>query len=119
MANMLVPCIGKNEKGKWQSLSSVWLFETLWTPLSIELSRKKTGVGNHSLLQRDLPNPGMETGSPAAQEDSLPSETLGKPTGKNKQYTKEPFFANSNSENKNTNTSSEEHCEVFKGLISH
>ena len=61
----------------------------------------------------------METGSPAVQVDSLPSETLGKPTGKNKQYTKEPFFTNSNSEDKNTNTPSKEHCEVLKGLISH
>ena len=27
----------------------------------------------------DLPNPGMEPGSPALQEDSLPAELSGKP----------------------------------------
>ena len=35
---------------------------------------KKTGVGWHSLLQKNLPDPGMEPGSPALQADSLPSE---------------------------------------------
>ena len=28
----------------------------------------------------DLPNPGIEPGSPALQADSLPTELLGKPT---------------------------------------
>ena len=36
---------------------------------------KNTGVGCHVLL----PNPGIEPRSPALQEDSLPSEPLGKP----------------------------------------
>ena len=40
---------------------------------------KNTGVGSYSLLQGDLPDPGIETGSPAFQADSLTSETLGKP----------------------------------------
>ena len=30
----------------------------------------------------DLPNPGIEPGSPALQVDSYPSEPAGKPTGK-------------------------------------
>ena len=45
---------------------------------------KNTGVGGHSLLQGvfpspgDLPNPGIEPGSPALQAHSLPSEPPGK-----------------------------------------
>ena len=40
---------------------------------------KNTGMGCHSLLQGDLPNPVLEPVSPALQADSLPSEPLGKP----------------------------------------
>ena len=36
---------------------------------------KNTGVGNHS--PGDLPNPGIEPGSPALQADSLPYEPPG------------------------------------------
>ena len=32
-------------------------------------------------FSRDLPNPGIEPGSPALQADSLPSEPPGKPKG--------------------------------------
>ena len=34
----------------------------------------RTGVGSLSLLQRNLPNPGIEPGSPALQVESLPAE---------------------------------------------
>ena len=37
------------------------------------------GVGSLSLLQGDLPNPGIEPRSPALQADSLPTEPQGKP----------------------------------------
>ena len=42
----------------------VWLFETPWTvayqvPLSMECSKKNTGVGCHFLLPGDLPHPGV------------------------------------------------------------
>ena len=40
---------------------------------------KNTGVGGHSLLQGNLPNPGIERRSLALQADSLPSEPPGKP----------------------------------------
>ena len=40
---------------------------------------KNTGVGNHVLLQGNLPNPGIEPRSPAFQADSLSSEPPGKP----------------------------------------
>ena len=39
----------------------------------------KTGVGSLSLSPSDLPNPGIEPGSPALQADSLPAEPSGKP----------------------------------------
>ena len=35
---------------------------------------KSTGVGSHPLLQGDLPDPGIEPGSPALQADPLLSE---------------------------------------------
>ena len=41
---------------------------------------QNTGVGSLSLLQGNLPNPGMEPRSPALQVDSLPTELSGKPT---------------------------------------
>ena len=43
---------------------------------------KNTRVGSHSLLQENLPDPGIEPGSPTLQADSLPSE----PAGKSHQY---------------------------------
>ena len=42
---------------------------------------KNIGVGSLSLLQGNLPNPGIEPGSPEFQEDSLPAEPQGKPRG--------------------------------------
>ena len=40
---------------------------------------KNTGVGCHALLSGNLPNPGLESRSPALQADSLPAEPPGKP----------------------------------------
>ena len=37
-----------------------------------------TGVGSLSLLQADLPKPGIKPGSPALQVDCLPAELPGK-----------------------------------------
>ena len=42
---------------------------------------KNTGVGSLSLLQGNLPDPGIEPGSPALQVDSLPTELSGSPQG--------------------------------------
>ena len=42
-------------------------------------SRQEHWTGCHSLPQGNLPDPGLEPGSPALQADSLPSELLGKP----------------------------------------
>ena len=43
------------------------------------LIKKNTGVGCHSLLRGNLPNPGIESTPPALQADSLLSELAGKP----------------------------------------
>ena len=40
---------------------------------------QNTGVGSLSLLQGNLPNPGIEPRSPTLQADSLPAEPQGKP----------------------------------------
>ena len=39
---------------------------------------QNTGVGSLSLLQGNLPDPGIKPGSPALQVDSLPAESAGK-----------------------------------------
>jgi len=45
---------------------------------------QNTGVGSLSLLQGNLPNPGIEPRSPALKVDSLPAEPPGKPYRKGK-----------------------------------
>ena len=62
---------------KWKSLSCVWLCDPLYSPWNSP--GQNTGAGNLSLLQRDLPNPGMEPRSPTLQADSLPAEPQGSP----------------------------------------
>ena len=61
---------------------------TLCDPMGLQPTRllspqnfpgKSTGVGCHFLLPGDLPNPGIESRSPALQEDALLSEPPGKP----------------------------------------
>ena len=52
------------------SFSPVQLFDTPWTaahqaPLSMGFSRQEYWMGCHFLLQGDLPEPGIEPGSPA------------------------------------------------------
>ena len=66
------------------SLSCVRLFATPWTvayqaPPSMGFSRQEYWNGLPFPSPGDLPNPGIEPGSPALQADSLPSEPPGKP----------------------------------------
>ena len=62
-----------------QSLSRVRLFVTPWTVtrqalLSMGFSRQEYWSGLPFPSPGDLPNPGMEPGSPALQADALSSE---------------------------------------------
>ena len=67
-----------------KSLSRVRLFATPWTvayedPQSMEFSRQEYWSGFPFPSPGDLPDPGIEPGSPALSADALPSELLGKP----------------------------------------
>ena len=64
-------------------LSHVRLFAMPWTvacqaPLSMEFSRQEYWSGLPLPSPGDLPNPGVEPGSPGLQADSLLSEPPGK-----------------------------------------
>ena len=69
---------------KVKSLSRVRLFATPWTvayhaPPSMGFSRQEYWSGLPFPSPGDLPNPGIEPGSPAFQADALTSEPPGKP----------------------------------------
>ena len=51
----------------------------LQAPLSMEFSRQEHWSGLPFPSPGDLPDPGIESGSPALQADSLLSEPAGKP----------------------------------------
>ena len=62
-----------------KSLSCVRLFATPWTvayqvPPSMGFSRQEYRSGLPFLSPGDVPDPGIEPGSPAFQADALPSE---------------------------------------------
>ena len=64
-------------------LSHFQLFETPWTvayqaPLSLGFPRQEYWSGLPFPPTGDLPDSGIEPGSPALQADSLPSEPSGK-----------------------------------------
>ena len=66
-----------------KSLSHVRLFVTPWTvayqaPPSVGFSRQEYWGGLPFPSPGDLPNPGIEPGSPAVQADALPPEPPGK-----------------------------------------
>ena len=76
--------LGTNMKVKVKSLTCVRLFATPWTvayqaPLSMGFSRQEHWSGLPFPSPGDLPEPGIEPGSPALQADALLSETPGKP----------------------------------------
>ena len=71
-------------KVKVKSFGRVWLFATPWTvsyqaPPSVEFSRQEYWSGLPFPSPGDLPDPGIEPGSPTLQADALPSEPPGKP----------------------------------------
>ena len=78
------------KKVKMKPLSHVRLFVTPWTvahqaPQSMEFSRQEYRSGLPFPSPGDLPNPGIEPGSPALHPDALPSEPPGKPNPKERQ----------------------------------
>ena len=73
-----------HQKVKVKSLSRVRLFLTPWTvayqvPPSMGFSRQECWSGLPFPPPGDLPDPGIEPGSPALRADALPSEPPGKP----------------------------------------
>ena len=69
---------------KVKSLSRVRLSATPWTeayqaPQAMEFSRQEYWSGLPFPSPGDLPNPGIEPGSPTLQADALPFELPGKP----------------------------------------
>ena len=67
-----------------QQLSRIWLSVTPGTvarqaPLSVKFPRQSYWSGQPFPSPEDLPDPGIEPGSPTLQADSLPSEPPGKP----------------------------------------
>ena len=67
-----------------KSLSRVRLFATPWTvayqaSLSMGFSRQECWSGLPFPSPGDLPDPGIEPGSPASEADALTSEPAGKP----------------------------------------
>ena len=74
-------CLDYSRK-KVKLLSCVLLFATPWTvahqaPLSMGFSRQEYWSGLPFPSAGDLPDPGIEPGSPVVQADILPSETPG------------------------------------------
>ena len=61
------------------SLQHPGLYVAHQAPLSMEFSRQEYWSGLPCPSPGDLPDPGIEPGSPTLQADSLPSESLGKP----------------------------------------
>ena len=75
--------IGIHMKVKVKSLSCFRLFATPWTvayqaPPSVGFSRQEYWSGLPFPSPGDLPNTGIEPGSPALRADALPSEPPGK-----------------------------------------
>ena len=76
-------CIHMCMKVKVKSLTRVRLFATPWTvayqaPLSMRFSRQEYWSGLPFPSPGDLPDPGIEPGSPALESDALTSEPPGK-----------------------------------------
>ena len=84
MAVHMEPQKTLNSQVKVKSLSRVRLFATPWmvayqAPRSMGFFRQEYWSGLPFPSPGDLPNPGIEPGSPVLQTDALLSEPLGKP----------------------------------------
>ena len=84
--NWFHPMVLQVEKWKW-TCSVMSDSATPWTvayqaPPSMRFSRQEYWSGWPFPSPGDLPNPGIELGSPSLQTDTFPSEPPGKPSGK-------------------------------------
>ena len=73
-----LPNIIGYQKWKWNCLSHVWFFVTLWPIQSMEFSRPEYWSEDPFPSIADLLNPGIKPGFPALQADFLLSEPPGK-----------------------------------------
>ena len=64
------------------------LYVAFQAPPSMGFSRQEYWSGVPLYSPEDLPNPGIEPGSPALQTDALPSEPLEKPMAESKEELK-------------------------------
>ena len=81
---LVLPIALASESEAAQTCPTVRLFETPWTvayqaPPSMGFCRQECWSGLPFPSLGDLPDPGIEPGSPALQADALPSEPPGKP----------------------------------------
>ena len=82
----LGPC-KSSPTGTWAELSTsnyrqvIQSCPTLWDPMDYTRNSpgQNTGMVSRSLLQGNLPNPGIKSRSPTLQADSLPAEPQGRP----------------------------------------
>ena len=72
-----IPLLHESESGSRSVVSDSLRPHGLYSPWNSP--GQNTGVGSRSLLQGNLPNPGIEPRPPALQVDSLPIEPQGKP----------------------------------------
>ena len=84
-------CVRAHARAYARTLSRILLFATpqtaaRWAPLSMGFSRKEYGSGAPFPSPGNLPDSGMEPGSPALQADSLLSEPPGKPSKRSQVY---------------------------------
>ena len=72
----------KIKQYKFGTVCKIESTPTLWAdslPAEPQGKPENTGVGSLIPSPTDVPNPGIELGSPALQVDSLPTELSGKP----------------------------------------
>ena len=79
-----IPVIFYSSESEVKLLSRIRLFATAWiiayqAPPSMGFSRQEYWSGLPFPSPGDLPNPGIEPGSPALRADTLTSEPPGKP----------------------------------------
>ena len=68
---------GSSQPRNWSQVSRI---VGDFLPIERQGKPKSTGLGSLSLLQGNLPDPGIEPGSPPLQVNSLPAELSEKPT---------------------------------------